>query len=485
MISKKFIQSSLLYTVAGMLPTAAGFLLLPLYIYFLRSDLIGELAIYQAITLFFQIFSSLGIENAITYYFFEARDNPVLRKKYLSSINVSSLLISGFFLLVFLFSSLLIPEFKIDTLNINLYPFIFLCFLTGVFTSFNKILNILLINEQKPVTYFLVNTVTFLLLIIVTLLLFYFFPESLIAPVWGRAIASLIVFSFALFYLIKQFGFTYDAAVFKTSVKYSFPYFFNMVLLWSMSYMDRFILGKFMNLKDVAVYDVIVKFSLLIELFLNGLINAINPKVFRIWRENDKMESTQEANKYFNVYTLISLVLIAVSILTFPAMISVLIPKEPYLSAIVLFPLLAVGYASKNLLHMYAAPFLVYRKNGNLPFIYVTTAVLQMIITVFFVINFGILGAVIAQLISRQILIFLFALECNRFFKFNFNKWKILYLPFCYFIIVVAGELVKSQISSYLVYSLELFLLLILIYFVYKNEIPVYIQFFRKKIFRN
>ena len=54
MISKKFLQSSLLYTIAGAMPLASGFVLLFFYLNYLTVEQFGLLALYIAFTAFIQ-----------------------------------------------------------------------------------------------------------------------------------------------------------------------------------------------------------------------------------------------------------------------------------------------------------------------------------------------------------------------------------------------------------------------------------------------
>jgi len=480
MISRQLIKSSLVYTIAGSLPLAASLILLPFYISNLSKAQMGEFAVYQALTLIFQIICTLNLESSVLYFFFRFKKKEQLLRKYLSSVVISILILGICFTILFLVACLFLKDYPFK--NLSLFPFIFMCWLTAFFNGFLKVINTLLINEQKPGLFFILNSSYFIITIVGTIVTFQFYPGSLIGPLWGRLAAAIFIFATTLFYIFRIYGVYFNNSVFKKAIAYSYPYVFNMILLWLMSYFDRFLLGDLISLEDLGVYDVILKCCILIEFVLNGLITAINPKIFSSWADKGLLQSNPETNKYFNVYTLISLLVIATSIIGLPIFIPLFIQDKSYHFALDFVPLICLSYCFKNLLHMYAAPFLVFGRNKSLPKIYIFSAVSQVLISYMLIKYWGLAGAVLALVINRQLIILFFGFECGKFFKFNFNKLKIWYLPTFYFLLVLIGEYFKAYFNFYILYFGEFFILCIMIYFVYKNEIPQYINFMKRML---
>jgi O-antigen/teichoic acid export membrane protein len=75
MISKRFIKSSLLYTIAGSLPTASAIILLPFYLLFLSPANFGVLAIYTAFSVLIQILTTFSFDTSLYIYFHDFKED--------------------------------------------------------------------------------------------------------------------------------------------------------------------------------------------------------------------------------------------------------------------------------------------------------------------------------------------------------------------------------------------------------------------------
>ena len=94
-ISKSFIKSSLIYTVAGMLPMASAIILLPFYIENLSTADYGALSIYLAFSLFIQILTTYSFDTSLYIHFHEFKHDPAKLSSFISSAFVLMLMIGG------------------------------------------------------------------------------------------------------------------------------------------------------------------------------------------------------------------------------------------------------------------------------------------------------------------------------------------------------------------------------------------------------
>lgn len=71
MISRNFIKSSIIYTLAGTLPMASSLILLPFYIHHLSTEVYGALASYLVFSLLVQILVTFSFDTSVYIYFHE------------------------------------------------------------------------------------------------------------------------------------------------------------------------------------------------------------------------------------------------------------------------------------------------------------------------------------------------------------------------------------------------------------------------------
>ena len=84
--------------------------------------------------------------------------------------------------------------------------------------------------------------------------------------------------------------------------------------------------------------------------------------------------------------------------------------------------------------------------------------------------RFGLMGAIYASLATKILQISLCSFFTKGIFKFEFNYFKIIVIPFIYILINVLQYFFVPEYNAVL-YFIQLFLFGTLFYFVYRNEI--------------
>jgi O-antigen/teichoic acid export membrane protein len=86
-ISKTFIKSSIIYTVAGALPMASAIILLPFYGNNLPLAVYGELATYIAFSMLVQVLVTYSFDTSVYVYYHEYKNAPEKLSQFLSPDN--------------------------------------------------------------------------------------------------------------------------------------------------------------------------------------------------------------------------------------------------------------------------------------------------------------------------------------------------------------------------------------------------------------
>lgn len=476
MISAKFLKSSVIYSVIGALPLATSFVLLLFFANLLSTSHLGLLALYIVIALLVQILTNFALDTSIGVHYFEYKDQPDRLKLFISTVSGLLLVIGGIFILVMLLTGeILFTTFWPDD-DLKFFPLGFLSVLTGISNSFFKTYTNLLINQERPERYFWMNILMFVLTIAFSLGLLFLFPDSLIGPIWGRFLASVLTAFLAFLFIRIEFGIRISTSFLPEIFSFCTPVFLFILFAWFLSSFDRFLIKELMQASDVAIFDFTVKCTVILEFIQNGLSAAITPKVFNLFRDQQERESTKEINRYFNGFTLVNIGIIPLLVIAIPAIIPLLVKNQDLYQGFAFVGLLCLGFVTRSLYTMYSLPIYYFKKTKNLPVIFAISAFIQVLLTIFGIRKFGLPGVVYAGLISKIIQVFLLYLFSRKVYSFKVNKAKQFFLPLLYFIVSVSAFFLFNKNPGLWVYVIQLPLIYFAAYLIYRKELRVLFQ---------
>ncbi|MCK9220492.1 MAG: oligosaccharide flippase family protein [Bacteroidales bacterium] len=480
MISKKFIQSSFIYTLAGSLPLASGFVLLFFYLNLLTVNDFGLLALYIAITAFVQLLMNFGFEAYIGVQYIKVKDNPLQVRQYIGTIVSSLLGIGVVFILFFAVSGELIFSLLFKGKGLVFYPWGMFAVLTAFCNSFFKTYTNLLINQQRSKNFFWSNSFNFILTIGFSLIGLYLYPFTLIGPMWGRLLSGVGIFLFAFFFLIREYGIDFKKEYIRPMALYCAPILIYFLFSWVLSNINNFIILGFMTKEDIAIFDFAIKCTLLIDFFQNGMTYVVNPKIFSILKEDSLTSSTPRINKYYSGFSAVNLLFIPAFVIAIPLLLHPFIRNVAYYQSFTFLSLLSVGFASRVWFYMYQVPLFYFNQTKALPRVFFYSALFQIVLTIPMIKYFGLPGAVWASFLVKPAQAFFLHLACRKVFHFSLNKWKIYYIPIIYMVIVALSAFFITDSNRYWVEGGHLLLAIGLVYIVYRHELlPVIFKFFR------
>ena len=487
MISRKFFKSSLIYSIAGTLPTLAGFILLPFY----TSDLLstknyGYLTLHLSFTLLFQGVIIFCLENFIGPVLFESKDDGAFKKK-ISSINYYSIAFASIVIVLFMIAGPWI--FKLgfgDDVPMQFYPFMFCTLLTSFFNAYFKLYCNRLIYTEQHGEYFIVNLVNFFATIGISIGGLYAYGDSIMGPLMGRLLSGLIIFIIAFRSLFKEFGCRSDSAFWIDIKKFCLPLVLYFTLNWVFNYADRLFIEKMLCIDLVGLFDFGIKCTMGIEILFTGMNNSVYPKIYALIRENASQEQLKEQmNKYASGYLIVIILAIAFTLIAVPFAVALLIKQTFYHKALAFLGILAIGQIFKVLYYIYMSPLLYLKRTDLVAKSFVFSTALQLVITFLLISYYGLNGIIVAYVISKPLQIFFVYVESDRFVHFPLNIRKQMALPVLLCLIVCALQvLIKDNQSLYYNPMLGGILLVVSIFF-YRNEIKsFYNEFFLKVLLK-
>ena len=473
MISNKLIKSSLIYSVIGALPLISAFFLLIFYTNYLTKADYGIFVIYISFTAFIQILANLGFDTFIGVSYFESKHDRGMLRSRIGTI--SAYLILWGLITILIFSILGESLFKLIFQNKDLFffPYGFMSVVTAFFNSYFKTYTNLLISQEKATRFALVNMANFIMTITFSLVGLYMFPFTLIGPMWGRLLSGIGIFiiAFSSFAMASDMRLKFGEEL-KHALRFSLPVLVFFLLSWSISNIYPFIMKRFLTLEDIGIFGLAIQFTYLIEFTLNGMGSSIWPKVYGIIQDKQLTGSTPELNKYFSGFNAITLLIIPASTFFIPLIMPLLINKD-YEASFVFLSILNIGFVSRGLYNYFLTPVYLFKKTVVLPKMYFFTAILQIILSIVLIKYFGIWGAVAVTVIIKIIQNLFLYLASKKFFSFNFNMLKFVWLPLILTIIVITSEYFLTRHNLHFIRFFQMIFSYLLVYIFYRNEIKL------------
>ena len=481
MISKQFFKSSVIYSVVGALPYVSGVILIPFFAAHLTPQQFGVNVLYFTMMSFFQILAGFGMDAFIGIYYFEYKGKTERMRELMGTILLFSLTIGVS--LIFLTSIAGPFAFRMlwpGNIGLDFFPFGMFTVISAISYAFFKAYTSLLIYQQRVERFFWMSILNFILTIAVSLIILHAFPYTLYGPILGRLLPALLSMVICLVLMNREFGFSMDKTQSRLLLSFCIPVVINSLLIWVVNNIDRFLISHFIvDTAFVGIFDIAVKITLVMELIQTGIANTMNPKIYGIWKEKNISESTVEVNRYYNGFTALTLLVIPLILIAAPLLIPVVIKKQVYYEAIQYLPLLCLGFATRGWFYMFQAPIYYFKRTRSLPKLFLISACFQLIASTLLIKYFGLPGAVWANFLVKPIQALLLYSESRKFFRFNFNRWKIVYLPVIFIIVGLICELLAKESTRLIIEVIQFIIMSCLVFFVYRNEV---IPLIRKRI---
>ncbi|GIV27934.1 MAG: hypothetical protein KatS3mg027_1748 [Bacteroidia bacterium] len=424
MIKLSFIKESLVFTIGNALPVLASVILLPFYANLLSSSNYVALSFYIGISLLYQILFSFSFEQYYGVIFTENKDDAN-KIKVLNGSTLLYLIVQG---IIIILLSLLIGDslFKIifteKSIEVHFYPYGLISILTGFLNALFKVSCAPFIYSQSAKLFFSTNIINFFATLCLSLSGLYVYPDSLNGPIYGRFFSGLIIVLFNLILLHNQIEWNIEWKFIKEYIHKSWALFAYSIVNWITGNIDRYFLKSYIDVNELASYDLIMKCFIGIEFIQNGLGIAIIAKIFDDWKKNNTISLNTNAGKYSQGFVISIFLSILVFILILPFFIKLIIHEQYYYSGFKYLPLIASAYIIRSISYPYYFAFLYAKKTHKMFQLNFLTIIFQILLSWWFIPIGGLASAVFISIASKFIQIILYHLSFQNFIYCKFKK---------------------------------------------------------------
>jgi O-antigen/teichoic acid export membrane protein len=444
-ISRNFIKSSLMYTLAGALPMASAIILLPFYNLYLNVEVYGALSVYLTFSLLTQILVTYSFDLSVYVHYTEYRNNPAGYSIFVSS----SFLFIAFLGISFLILSLIAGEWVFSKVFSNapvqFFPYGLMAIVTALFQAFFKVYSGILQTRQQPIRFFWSNLLSFSLIAILSVGGLLIFPNTLIGPLGGRMIASIIAGGWALVQVGREFGIRFDYNVLRSTFSFNNGSYIYQVQQWVINNFDKILITSYLGLTYVGVYDFAFKCLMVIDFILSGVYNSILPKVLGMVADQKTKQSTPEINRYYHGMVAVTMILVSAAIICSPWIFQLGFIKPGYRDALRYVPLLSLVYLIKGIRYYFSFPYGALRYSKPLPIIYLIISIVKIGLMILLIPKFGLIAVIASAAVSGIIELMLLKAFINNRFHFAFNKFKMIIAPLLLGALIVTTEFLNLK----------------------------------------
>lgn len=357
-MKKSILASGLLFTLGSLLVQGLSFFTLPLYTNLLSQEVYGKFSLYSSWVTLVGLFIGLQLQGSFgaAKIRFEEKFDAFVS----TSLGASILLFLPVFAGSFLFRPFLSQVFSIES---SFVPWIFF----QAFALFLvALLNSYWVQKQKTLGIFLLSLLNALLSTALSLVLILKMENDFFARFLAQLLVAASFALFAVFYFFKKTGFFIQKEYFVFALQISVPLIFHHLGHHILNQFDRIMIGKMLQLSDVALYSFAYTLSSVLQLVFSSMNTVWCPWYFEKKRAEDK-----DLLKFVHRYLHIGLFL-TLGFLTIYPELALLLGGEKYRESLNYIPLLVLGYF---FVFLYSFPANIQFYHANTKFLPVGTLV--------------------------------------------------------------------------------------------------------------
>lgn len=412
----KLIKTSVIYGAGAILIKSFGFILIPLYTRYFTVEEYGILALLNVMLDLVSFVFLMGVSTAAMRFYF----NPDADELYQKQLYGNALLLLLIFpMLLFLsmgpLAYLLVNRFLP---SIPFFPFVFIVLLSGLFIPIRR-LALGLLRVQKRAKVFVVYTFSFFFIQAIGIIIAVaWLGYGLKGQLYAQLLANMIFWMIAVVIAKKNARLSFSWSMSKNLLVFGIPLIPFFVLTWVNTASGRFMLERYVSLREVGFFALAAQFSGLILLLGGAFDKALMPYFYETAQKANGPEILGKfATKYLAIFGLIALFTLVI------AQPMVMVMADPkFHEAIDYIPFLIFASCLALIYRLFQWSLMHSKRTGILSVMTGTYAVLMIGLLFLFLKQWhmGIRGVIYAMIIVETTKIIAGYLVSQKYFRVKF-----------------------------------------------------------------
>lgn len=421
------------------------------------------------LTILVMIIGSLRINASVLTHYFDFKYNPERLHDYLGNLLRISLIMGFLFTLLMMLIGPTLFQLIFKTEAIAFYPYGILAIGIGVLWNFISPYFIFLKNERVLFKY----AVLYVLLVVVNvamhLLLIIGLELGIEGALWAKFLANallvLIIMTFNFPLLMRQWKKYYLTK----ALQFSVPLLPFLIINWLQLYGDRFVLERYLDLKAVGIYSLLITLVSLLPLALDAVINGIRPFLFDYFADDVQrnLKGIHQLYRFYFTFCLFT----ASGIILVGANIHLFTSNQDYLQILPYLTVATMIFFLRCYTSIFFLNLLFLKQSKILSFLSIGLAVVLLLCLFLLIPIWGIWGAIIANLAGNLFMLFALGYTSQQKFYIPLPVKSMIYLPILILFLLFAFDRgANLEYWSYPMMGVGQFLLIGCVLLVYNRQ---------------
>jgi O-antigen/teichoic acid export membrane protein len=398
---KDFLASGAVYTVLGFLPTASRFILFPLFLHYLTPDDFALIGLNTMVASILPTFMTFGLETSMNRFYFDFIKFPKIEKAFVSTLIISIICFSLFLAVVFIFVGPHLFLWSFKSTRFKFFPFGFSALLTAVPGGLYALyLNYLRCRKDLQ-NYVILNLGLFLLSSAGEVIGIVFLKLHVEQLVWIRPMITWPFVVIATAVILWNTGIRFDKRLLRLALSYSTPLLPHLIFNLVFIYTDRIMIENNLNLTYLAIYNLTMAISNIIDIFEQALRNATFPNIFRLLKEN--VYTNVEAVSRIHIINGLILMTIMSGVALMAPVGTFYFLKPVYNPLVYLIPFALIISVIRFYYIVYAEPLFFFKKVKHISASTFLQGSFAILFNFLLIPKFGLFGALTANILSKCI----------------------------------------------------------------------------------
>ncbi len=421
---KELSKDTAIYGISTIFGRFLSFLLVPFYTNVFTTSEYGIFAYLYTILAFMNIVYIYGMDAAFLKYTSLAKEKE---KKDTFSTPFLFVVSTGIFasILFFIFRAGISNALDVPQKYSHLFIYIILILLLDTFAliPFSK-----LRLERKAKKFATIKIINILINLTLNIVLILYYKMGIEAIFISNLCASVFSFLALIPDIITRLKFKIDKNVLKKMLKFGLPYLPASIAAMMVQMIDVPILRELTNDATVGIYRANYKLGIFMMLFVSMFQYAWQP----FFLNNAKEKNAKEIfSKVLSLFVLAASVIWIVISLFIDNLASIeflpgkTIIGHSFLSGIFIVPVVLLAYVFYGMYVNFTAGLYIEEKTQYFPYVTITGALVNVVINLFLIPIYGIMGAALATLASYIVMAAGMFFVSNKFYKIDYEYRRI------------------------------------------------------------
>lgn len=396
-MNTKLIKNIIIFVLGTVFNKGMNFFILPILTYYLTKEDYGMIGVITSVLTISTIYIGFFPSTFIMVKFDKFGKKKIA--KYISNILIL-MTITFLVVLTLLYS---FKDYIFSSYEDNGYLIIYIAFLS-FFHVFWQQLSTIIQLEKDALKYVLFQFFQTIITIGLMLLLIVEFSWGWEGKFFAEVFVFFISAGYAIYYMYKNeyIEFDFDALKLKELFSYLFPLSFYVVGLYIMGTVDKIFLANLISLEAAGIYAIAITMAIVINMVYDAVLRAWEPYLFELLNSGSKKDkiTVVKATYLFSCFVIVFMFLYMLFV---PYLFSFMI-DEKFNEALLYIPILIIAYSLEGLRKPITELLNHLDKVKTVGFITFLAAILNVVLNIFLIKEYGIMGAAYATAISFAVL---------------------------------------------------------------------------------